>query len=147
MSWAFLRIGGPRPWRLWMAPLMELKPHEEFFEDHFRELLDEILRDGVLKMPLLVDATTLIILDGHHRYQVLRTIGAKYAPVYLVDYLSPKIRVGSWREGVRVSKEMVIRAGLTGRRLPAKTSRHILNGVRIPEVNIPLSVLRGELQP
>jgi len=89
-----------------------------------------------------VDYSTLVILDGHHRFKVLSAIEAERAPVFLVDYRSDKVLVGSWKRNVKVSKEIVLEAGLKGRKLPYKTSRHILVDVKIPRVNIPLELLR-----
>lgn len=96
----------------------------------------------MLKTPLLVDYSTLIILDGHHRFEVLRIIGAQWAPVFLVDYGSNRILVDSWRKGVNVCKRDVLEAGLRERLLPCKTSRHRVVGIRVPDVNLPLEILR-----
>lgn len=132
-----------RPWNPCSVPLNMLKVHEEVCWNHLRRLMEEIVRDGVLKRPLLVENRHLIILDGHHRYAVLKTLGASRAPIFPVEYDSPKVVVSSWRPEVRVTKEMVLEAGLKGKLLPFKTSRHILRGVVIPEVNVPLRELVG----
>lgn len=142
MSLSEIRERPPRPWNLWLASLSLLKPHEEVDSGHLSRLFDEIVGDGVLKYPLLVEASTLVILDGHHRFEVLKRLGARYVPVFLVDYGSERVVVGSWRSGVRVSKEMVLEAGLRGRRLPCKTSRHVLVGIEVPRVDIPLESLK-----
>jgi len=128
-------------WKLCFLPIEVLRMHEEISNEHLDLLYREILRDGVLKKPLLVENKYLIILDGHHRYVVLRKIGARIAPVFLVDYSSPDVEVYSWREDWRVTKEMVIEAGLKEKKLPFKTSRHIVRRYNIPEINIPLSNL------
>lgn len=129
------------PWRIEILRLNELREHEEINPAYLEELLQEIVRDGVLKKPIIVDCRTMIILDGHHRYNVLRKLGAQYIPALLVDYCSDRVKVGSWRKNWRVSKELVIEAGLSGKKLPYKTSRHRLVGVEIPDVNIPLEKL------
>jgi len=82
-----------------------------------------------------------VVLDGQHRLAALKALGAKLVPAFLVNYRSPWVKVSSWRPGVRVSKEMVIEAGLSGRKLPPKTSRHVVEGVEVPEVNVPLEAL------
>lgn len=131
-------------WRVHYLPLRLLRLHEETCREYVLELYDKIVRDGVLKKPLLVEDRHYIVLDGHHRYAVLKMIGAKLAPVLLVDYYSPIVEVYSWRNEWNVTKEMVVNAGLTGRKLPYKTSRHILRDVTIPEINIPLEELMEE---
>ena len=104
----------------------ELREHEEIRPDYLEELKNEILSDGMLKMPIAVDRSTYIILDGHHRLHALKKIGCKKIPVILVDYQSPEIEVIPWREGEKITKEMIIDTALTGKRMRPKTSRHMI---------------------
>ena len=128
----------------------QLKEHEEIRPDYLEELKDQILSDGILKMPIAVDKETYIILDGHHRLHALKKIGCKKIPVILVDYQSPGIEVVAWREGETITKEMIIHTALTGGRMPPKTSRHMimvkgdLQHISIIEavINIPLEKLK-----
>lgn len=134
------------PWRVYLLPLDLLRLHEEICREDVVQLYSEVVKDGVLKKPLLVEDKYYIVLDGHHRYAVLKMINAKVAPALLVDYYSPLIEVSSWRDNCSVTKDMVVDAGLTRQLLPHKTSRHILRGVTIPEVNIPLKELMEEVR-
>jgi hypothetical protein len=128
----------------------ELREHEEIRPPYLEELKNEILSDGILKMPIAVDKSTYIILDGHHRLHALKKIGCKKIPVVLVDYQSAEIEVIPWREGERVTKEMIIHVALTGGRMPPKTSKHMirlegeLKHISVIEtiINIPLDELR-----
>jgi ParB-like chromosome segregation protein Spo0J len=128
----------------------ELREHEEIRPPYLEELKNEILSDGILKMPIAVDKSTYIILDGHHRLHALKKIGCKKIPVILVDYHSPEIEVIPWREGEKITKEMIIETALTGKRMAPKTSKHMirvegeLKHISILEVviNIPLEELR-----
>ena len=104
----------------------ELREHEEIRPDYLEELKNEILSDGMLKMPIAVDRDTYIILDGHHRLHALKRIGCKKIPVILVDYQSAEIEVIPWREGEKVTKEMIIDTALTGKRMAPKTSKHMI---------------------
>ncbi len=130
--------------------LEELKEHEEIRPDYLEELKNEILSDGILKMPIAVDKKTYIILDGHHRLHALKKIGCKRIPVILFDYQSPEIEVLPHREGETVTKEMIIQTALAGRRMPPKTSKHMimiegeLKHISILEtvINIPLGKLK-----
>ncbi len=127
-----------------------LKEHEEIRPDYLEALKNEILGDGMLKMPICIDKKTCIILDGHHRLQALKKIGCKKIPVVMVDYQSPEIKVIPWREGEIVTKEKIIDTALSGRRMPSKTSKHmiLLNGkwTHISAIqmtlNIPLEKLK-----
>ena len=133
-----------------LLDLEELKEHEEIRPDYLEELKNEILCDGILKMPIAVDKETYIILDGHHRLHALKRIGCKKIPVILFDYQSPEIEVIPHREGERITKEMVIQTALTGKRMPPKTSKHMiridgeLQHISILETycDIPLDVLK-----
>jgi ParB-like chromosome segregation protein Spo0J len=108
----------------------ELKEHEDIRPAYLEELKNQILLDGILKMPIAVDEKTYVILDGHHRLQALKRLGCTKIPVILVDYQSPDIKVLAQREGETVTKERVIHTALAGEKMPPKTSRHmvIMNG-------------------
>jgi len=108
----------------------ELREHEEIRPDYLEALKNEIQLDGILKMPICIDKNTCIILDGHHRLQALKRLGCKKIPCVLVDYQSPEIKVIAWREGETMTKEKIIGTALSGKRMPSKTSRHmiLLNG-------------------
>ena len=128
----------------------ELREHEEIRPDYLEELKNEIISDGILKMPIAVDKNTYIILDGHHRLHALRKMGCKKIPVILVDYQSQEVQVVTWREGENITKEIIIHTALTGRRMPPKTSKHMimvdgeLQHISILEtvINIPLEKLK-----
>lgn len=107
-----------------ILPLSILKEHEEIDNQHFKKLYHEMIEDGILKKPILVDEKILIILDGHHRYAVLKALKASFIPTFMVDYSSHYILVKSWRKGYEVNKEIVTKAGLSGKKLPYKTSRY-----------------------
>jgi hypothetical protein len=104
----------------------ELREHEEIRPDYLEALKNEILLDGMLKMPICIDKNTCIILDGHHRLQALKRLGCKKIPVVVVDYQSPEIKVIPWREGETMTKEKIIDTALSGKRMPSKTSKHMI---------------------
>lgn len=103
-----------------------LRVHERINEAHLQKLLKQIERDGFIDEPLIVDENTLIILDGHHRFTAAQRLGLKLLPVCFVDYRCNSIKVFAWRAGERVTKATVIRAGLQGKLLKPKTSRHLI---------------------
>jgi hypothetical protein len=104
----------------------ELKEHEEIRPDYLETLKNEILADGILKMPICIDQKTCIILDGHHRLQALKRLGCKKIPCVLVDYQSENISVIPWREGETITKETIIDMALSGRKMSSKTSKHMI---------------------
>ncbi len=138
------------PEHVCFVDLGALKEHEQIRPEYLEQLKDEILSDGILKMPIAVDKATYIILDGHHRLHALKKIGCKRIPVILFDYQSAEIEVVPHREGETITKEMVIQTALAGRRMPPKTSKHMvlidgeLKHISILEtvINIPLEKLK-----
>ena len=89
------------------------------------KLIREIRKDGFLKNPIIVDRNTKVILDGHHRFNALRRMNCKKIMVCFVDYNSDKIRVYP-RGKMKVTKEKIINAGLSGKKLKAKTTKHMI---------------------
>jgi hypothetical protein len=128
--------------RIGLVPIHLLKSHERVIEERVVKLMREISSRGAQLRPILVDYKTLIILDGHHRVEALKRLGAKLVSAALVDYDSDCVKVSSWRPEWRVTKELVRRSGLTGNLLPPRTSRHQVC-FEIPEVIAPLSILVG----
>lgn len=120
--------------------LDSLKPHEGISKKNFRKLMTEILRDGMIRNPIAVDMGTKTILDGHHRQKILIELGLSKIPVFFVDYSDPKIKVRS-RNGLRVSKNLVIRKAMAGDLYPPKTTKHIIPR-RPKNINIELEKLK-----
>ena len=72
--------------RVELAPLHTLQPHEHTIPSRVAEVLASIAGSGLVYKPIIVDADTYTVIDGHHRLQALRLLGARHAPVVLVDY-------------------------------------------------------------
>lgn len=127
-----------------------LREHEEIRPQYLEELKNEILSDGILKMPIAVDRSTYIILDGHHRLHALKRLGCKRIPAILVDYHSPEIEVVPWREGEVITKEMIIHTALSGKRMAPKTSKHMIRVSgelrHISYLEVTINVPLGELK-
>lgn len=114
----------PTP-RLEFIRCEKLKEHERA-DTALDQLLNKIRSDGFLRRPIAVDLNTNIILDGHCRFNCLKLLGCKMIPAYLFDYGISDIVVLSHRDGENITKEDIIRAGLTGNRLPSKSSKHMI---------------------
>jgi tRNA(Ile2) C34 agmatinyltransferase TiaS len=137
--------------RATLVEVKTLRPHEDVDTHHLEVLRNQIRADGKLKFAIAVDKDTKIILDGHHRSTALAEIGCDRIPAIIVDYRAPHIKVQSWRNDWQVTKEMVIEAGLSGKKLPPRTSRHMIlaNGklqhmvTLETRVDFPLTLLKG----
>ena len=104
-----------------------LKQHEKIRKNHLNQLFEQIQKDGFISDPIVADKNTMVILDGHHRFNAIKLFGLTSSPVYLVNYKSKKIKVTSWRKGgEKITKQLVMKAGLSGNLLRPKTSRHFI---------------------
>jgi len=135
--------------KITLLPIDELKPHEKGSPIYLELLKQEILRDGVLKYPIIADEKTHVILDGMHRWLALKNLGYTLIPVILVDACNnPEIRVGKRRihryicnsDGEIPIKE-VISAGLSGRLMKPRSTRHFFPFSKFQQINYPLHQL------
>lgn len=107
-----------------LLPLDQLRVHEEVVEAEVVQLVGELRSEGTVREPLWIARGSLVILNGHHRYNALRRMGARLAPAWLLDYDDPEIELGRWGEGPSLTKAEVVERGLSGRPYPPKTTRH-----------------------
>jgi hypothetical protein len=112
--------------RLEIVRIEELREHEEADPHHLREIHKLIEADGVLKRPLAADFRTRTVLDGVHRLNVLKRCRCERAPVYFLDFLSDEIVVYSADRRSTMSKDDVIKAALSGRKFPARSTWHMI---------------------
>lgn len=128
----------------------QLRPHEKGSPVYLELLRSEILRDDMLRYPIVADEKTCVILDGMHRWLALKSIGYKSIPVLLVDvFQKPAIRVGRKRIHQYISDsieemtvERVISAGLDGQLMEPRTTRHFFPFSKYQLINYPLSLLK-----
>ena len=107
------------------APITWLKAHEQYVEARVVELLERFQRTGCVDYAVVVDRATGTIIDGHHRYEALRRLGAALVPVHLVDYMDASITVRAWREHEPApTKQEVVHRAAMGVLYPPKTTRH-----------------------
>jgi hypothetical protein len=86
---------------LTLVKLSDVRVHEKITPELLSELVREIKASGAARDPTIVDSDTHVVLDGMHRVAALREIGCRYLPVCLLDYSSPKVRVGCWYRVIR----------------------------------------------
>ena len=128
----------------------ELRPHEKGSQLYLELLRQEILRDGILKYPIIADEKTRVIMDGMHRWLALKSLGYTLIPVILVNaFQNPKIRVGKRRIHRYISNsheeipiEKVISAGLSRSLMKPRSTRHFFPFSKFQQINYPLHSLR-----
>lgn len=140
----------PRKAAIHLASIAWLKAHEHVVSwDRVDGLRRATVRWDAYLEPLLVDAKTGAILDGHHRYHVGRQLQLTTVPVVLVDYLGDdSITVDVWPRCGRdtLTKQEVIDMSLSDELFPPKTSRHTFSD-DLPPISVPLARLREALAP
>lgn len=105
-----------------------LRPHENVDLEHLEKLYAQIVRDGGINTPILVDGATGTVLDGHHRVMIASRMGLDKITAYIVDYLDDgTVALDSWRAGLELTKADVIQAALSRQLLPPRSSRHYFN--------------------
>ena len=109
-----------------LISLSKLKFHEEIDREYLEKLKSEILNDGFLRKPIVIDRETKVIIDGHHRAKALIEIGAELIPAIEIDYFSNEFLVESWRNDVKIKKKDIIKAGLENKLFPPKTSKNLI---------------------
>ena len=136
--------------RIVLLQIDKLKPHEKASPLYLEILRQEILRDGILKHPIIADEKTHVILDGMHRWLALKNLGYTLIPVILVDvFQNPKIRVGRRRihryivdSDEETPVEKVISAGLSGCLMKPRSTRHFFPFSKFQQINYPLHLLQ-----
>lgn len=128
-----------------LVRLASLRPHEEVIPERVELVRQDILDEGAVLEPVLVEERYNIILNGHHRVQALRLLGAGLVPAYVLPYERAFISVKVHPESSRseVTKQDVIEAGLSGRLMPPHTSFHVVS-IPLEKVRTPLSRLKEE---
>ena len=75
--------------------ITDLRTHEELNKESLQKIKDS-MKLGTFTNPIIVDRNTNVILDGMHRYELLKQLEYDLIPCQLVDYLSDDIEVKSW---------------------------------------------------
>lgn len=123
-----------------LLPLSGLKPHERFEESTILDLVNLLRRTRMLSDPIWVARGTSVILNGHHRVEALRRIGAERVPAWVLDYGSELVHLERWHSGPPISKSEVVRRAEEGRLFPPKTTRHRLR-IDLPARPTPIAEL------
>jgi len=123
-----------------ILPLSILKHHEQINETTLAELMAVLRHAEVLEEPVWVARGSYVILNGHHRVEALRRLGADRIAAWLFDYESDIVQLGRWQPGPPIPKSEVIRRGRESQPFPPKTTRHRIL-IELPARPTPLKVL------
>ncbi len=118
----------------------DLRPHEDVDPERVALVADEMRAADVFYPPILIDDTTGVILDGHHRWRASIELRLRVLPCYCVDYLhDDRVRIMSRRDDIAVDKPGVLATALKGAVYPQKTTRHMYD---LPETIEPIPLAR-----
>jgi len=122
---------------VFLMDIDDIRPTEETDPENLEFVKSCIIKDHILQKPLAIEREHKVLMDGHHRYCILRSFGCQYVPVVAFDYKD--VKVVSWADGKPFDYHEIIKMGLSGKLFPPKTTRHIFP-VDVT-CNIPLAVL------
>ena len=109
-----------------LIEIKKLKNHEKTDQKNLLKVKQLIFKNKYFTNPIIVDRKTLVILDGHHRTEILKILGYKKIPALLVDYNDKRIKVFSRRSRIKINKQKIIKRALTKKLFPYKTSKHLI---------------------
>ena len=72
--------------RLAILRIRDLQPHEGVEPTRLLRVAWSIASRGAVLRPIIVEEESLTVIDGPHRLEALRLLGARYAPVALAAY-------------------------------------------------------------
>ncbi len=121
-----------------LVPLERLRTHERVDPRKVGELVGELERTGLFSEPIWVARGSWVILNGHHRAEALRRLGAKRVPSWVFDYESDAVELRRWTPGPPIPKAEVVRRAAQGEPFPPKTTRHRIT------IELPARVVRLE---
>ena len=130
-------------YRIEIVPIDSLHQHEQIIPERLAKVVDIMTRERCVDVPVVVDEKSRVILDGHHRYNALKSMGAKNVPTLLIDYFDESIISVEARpeSGLsRVTKKEIIDMGLSDKVFKPKTTRHKLK-FAVEKINVPLKEL------
>jgi hypothetical protein len=112
--------------------MSDLKCHEKVIPEKCYELYDYITADPTnintiidLLPRIIIDISTNVIIDGHHRYRVFQDLHISTIPVLAVDYINDtNIRI--YPSNTNITKENVISAALNNQLYEPKTTKHMI---------------------
>ena len=105
--------------------ISKIKCHEEYIEERHTKLLNYMKSIEVNKsLPaIIICSKTFVIIDGHHRFSIIKKLNYNKAPCILLNYGHKDI-ITNYENSIDKSK--IITAGLSNEYLPPKSSCHLI---------------------
>jgi len=112
---AAVSVSDPVGVRLAIVRIDQIHPHEIADPARERRIEERLLRDGMLRDPLIVgsvpDVDGYVLLDGTNRRRALDSIGLAHAMVQIIDYRDQNaVHLRTWCHLARLPLESIRRA-------------------------------------
>ena len=111
--------------KICFMPINQIYPHEQILVERSSSMLNYIssLHPWTVLPSILICEKTFVIIDGHHRYYVLKNLGYKNVPVSYVKYKSDKIITHDIQDKM-LEKDKIVELGLKNKLLKPKSTMH-----------------------
>ena len=100
-------------------------PHEKVIAEKTKLLINylESFNNSIIISSILCCSKSMVIIDGHHRFFALKSIGFEKIPVTFLNYFSDEIKTD---KNNSVSKNSIIKSGLEKKFLEPKSTNHLV---------------------
>lgn len=120
--------------------ITELKCHEQIFESRVIQLMRLISKNGKFIKPIVIEKSSGIILDGHHRVEAMKRLGYAKIPAIQVDYDKINVELRHKNLPSEIIRQLVVLVAMSGQILPKKTTKHNLS-LFSPKIRVNLASL------
>ncbi len=129
--------------KLKLERIDKLHLHEEVIPEMLSKLVNDFKREGIQRDPIIVDENNLVVLDGMHRVEALRSLGCKLIAVCLVNYNDPRILVNTWWRTLHGNKSLIYQVvRQLNFNFKVKPRNH---GLNIRSIKLPAIILQNEI--
>jgi cytidyltransferase-like protein len=114
-----------------------IKIHENVIIENVIAFESYLEKSQNFLIPSIIISEEMVLIDGHHRLELMKKMGYSNIPVTIINYYHPSVLTHIIKEK-QLSKQTIIETALSGKTLPPKSTRHVL---QINDKCIPLSML------
>lgn len=100
-------------------------PHEKVISEKNKLLINylESFNNSIIISSILCCSKSMVIIDGHHRFFALKSIGFEKIPVTFLNYFSDEIKTD---KNNSISKNSIIKSGLEKNFFEPKSTNHLV---------------------
>lgn len=117
--------------------ISKIATHENVIMENVTAFESYLEKSQNFLIPSIIVSEEGVLIDGHHRLELMKKMGYKLIPVTIINYNHPAIFTHI-EENKRLPKHVVIETALRQEKLLPKSTRHVLN---INNKFVPLSIL------